>query len=396
MPAAGKNGWPADAALSAEHSLLNFGVENSYREWLHSICKSQNDKWALPGIVPTGGWGYNWGNGPAWDCALIYLPYFTYVYRGDKKILEENAHAILRYLDYLTTVIREEDGLICIGLGDWCPVGRNHDQYKAPLEFTDTVISMDICRKAAFIFNVLKKPIQYNFAVDLYQRLRKAARHNLLNLNNMVAAGNCQTSQAMAIFYSLFEPGEKKTAFNELVKMIEQNDCLMDVGVLGGRVIFHVLSDFGRSDLAMKMIVTPKFPSYGNWVKRGATSLWEDFQPEGGNINSLNHHFWGDISHWFYRHLAGICFNPRGDNINEVNICPSFVESLRFAEGYHIAPTGRIQVRWERKSQDILLQVNVPTCMSGYIRLESGYVFDDGLSEKKAATGDYCIKKCGT
>ena len=385
-----KNGWTADAALSAEHTLLNFGPENSYREWLHNICKAQNDKGALPGIVPTGGWGFQWGNGPAWDCVLIYLPYYSYVYRGDKTILEENAHAILRYLDYLTTVIRE-DGLICIGLGDWCPVGRNADQYKSPLEFTDTVISMDICQKAAFIFQVLQKPLQCQFAMDLYQRLRIASRNKLLNLDTMIAAGNCQTSQSMAIFYSLFESGEKKAAFDQLVKMIEQNDCLMDVGVLGARVLFHVLSDFGRSDLALKMIVTPKFPSYGNWVKRGATSLWEDFLPEGGNINSLNHHFWGDISHWFYRHLAGICFNPHGNNLNEVDICPSFVESLQYAEGYHLAPMGKIHVRWERKEQGVLLQVDVPPDMIGYIRLESGYRFEDGSLEKEVAAGEYVL-----
>ena len=24
----------------------------------------------LPGIVPTSGWGYKWGNGPAWDSAF--------------------------------------------------------------------------------------------------------------------------------------------------------------------------------------------------------------------------------------------------------------------------------------------------------------------------------------
>ena len=42
----------------------------------------------------------------------VYAPYMTYLYRHDKAILKENAHAILRYLDYLTTRIRE-DGLIC-------------------------------------------------------------------------------------------------------------------------------------------------------------------------------------------------------------------------------------------------------------------------------------------
>ena len=33
----------------------------------------------------------------------------------------------------------------------------------------------------------------------------------------------------------------------------------------------------GEVDLAYNMIVRPDYPSYGNWVKRGATTLWEGF-----------------------------------------------------------------------------------------------------------------------
>lgn len=110
-----KNGWTADAALSSEHLLLNLSPETSYREWMRNICKAMDDRGALPGIVPTGGWGFHWGNGPAWDNVLLYLPYFVYLYRGDKTILEESAASILRYLHYLTTRVNEE-GLIKIGL----------------------------------------------------------------------------------------------------------------------------------------------------------------------------------------------------------------------------------------------------------------------------------------
>lgn len=70
-----KNGWTADAALSSEHILLNLGAEKSYREWLRAIVKAQDNNGALPGIVPTSGWGFAWGNGPAWDSVLIELPY---------------------------------------------------------------------------------------------------------------------------------------------------------------------------------------------------------------------------------------------------------------------------------------------------------------------------------
>ena len=235
-----KNGWTADAALSSEHLLLNLSPETSYREWMRNICKAMDDRGALPGIVPTGGWGFHWGNGPAWDNVLLYLPYFVYLYRGDKTILEESAASILRYLHYLTTRVNEE-GLIKIGLGDWCPPARGSDQYKAPLEFTDTVLSMDIAEKAAYIFGVLGMAPQQTFAASLAAQFRAAVRERLVDFSTMTAAGNCQTSQAMALFYGIFEPGERPAAFDRLLRLIEEQDGHMDTGVLGGRVIFHVL-----------------------------------------------------------------------------------------------------------------------------------------------------------
>jgi len=385
-----KNGWTADAALSAEHMLLNLSVEKSFREWLHNIRGAQNDKGSIPGVVPTAGYGFEWGNGPAWDCVLIWLPYYTYLYRGDKAILKENAHAILRYLEFLTTIIRE-DGLIKYGLGDWCQVNQECGHYSSPVYFTDTIVSMDICEKSAYIFGELDMPVHKDFALSLYKRLKKSAREKLIDFNTMTAEGCCQTSQAMGIYYNLFEEDEKERAFNVLLELVQKADDHFDVGVLGARCLFHVLADFGYTDLALKMITQPTFPSYGLLIKQGATSLWEGFLKDANYVScSLNHHFWGDISHFFIRHLAGINYNPHRQG-NELDIYPKFTEALDFAEGFHIAPEGEIRVRWQREGSNIILDITVPKGLAGYIKLEKSYEFDDGKIKKPLATGKYKI-----
>ena len=388
-----KNGWTGDAALSAEHILLNLEAEKSFAEWMRNIRKSQADNGLLPGLVPTAGFGYWWGNGPAWDCVLVYLPYFTYMYRGDTAILKENVHAIFRYLEYLHSKIRE-DGLLCFGLGDWAPAGRRWDSYKSPLYFTDTVYGMDICEKAAAIFSELDLPLHREFAVSLGRKLRAAARERLLNLNTMTAEGRCQTSQAMAIFYNLFEPAEKQEAFKVLLNIIKEADDHIDMGILGDRVLFHVLADFGHTDLALYMMTRPDFPSYGWWIQQGAASLWENFTLESGTPTggSLNHHFRGDISHFFIRHLAGINYNTY-TRAEKLEIYPKFVQTLTHAEGFHLAPEGEIRVRWQRQEAEILLTVTVPDSLKGNIRLPSEYLFEDGVSVKPAVSGEYFIKK---
>lgn len=385
-----KNGWTGDASLSAEHTLLNLEPDKNYHEWMRNIRKAQGDNGSLPGIVPTAGWGYVWGNGAAWDSVLFNIPYFLYMYRHDRGIVEENAHAMMRFLDYLTTQICD-DGLIHYGLGDYVPVGREPEQYKSPTEFTNTVLSMDMCEKAAYLFGEIGMPEQQTFARELYERLRKAGRERLLDLSDMTALGSCQTSQSMAIYYSLFDEAEKPAAFQRLLELIHREDDHMDVGIIGGRVLFHVLSDFGYSDLAYQMITRPDYPSYGEWVVRGRTTLREMFYPE--DKGSLNHHMWGDISNWFIRTITGIRYNPRRAGA-EADICPSFVAQLSFADGWHEAPEGNIAVRWERVDGGIRLDVEVPEALSGWICLPEGYCFaGEQAAVKPLKSGSYPVRR---
>ncbi len=383
-----KNGWTADAALSCEHTLLNFKPEKSYIEWLRNIVYAQNEAGALPGIVPTGGWGFSWGNGPAWDQVLLELPYRIYQYRGTTEAIEICAPAIYRYILYINSR-RDADGLIAIGLGDWCHIGYN-DSKEAPLILTDSIITMEIFRKASFMFKAIGDQKDYETAKCLYGSMRESIRKKLIDFLTMTVLGNCQTSQAMAIWYGAFDNNEKAAAFKVLLNQIKAADNHMDVGVLGGRVLFHVLSENGEADLAYEMITRPDYPSYGNWIERGATTLWERFYKEGGHTDSLNHHFWGDISNWFISVLVGIKVNPDFDDITHFVVKPSFVKKLQNASAWHSTPCGKISVSWERTGENTVeLAVEASKAMHGKIVLPEGYKFADGSTSKLLTSGKF-------
>lgn len=370
-----KNGWTADAALSCEHMLLNFKSEKSLTEWLRNIVRAQDESGALPGIVPTGGWGFEWGNGPAWDQALVEIPYRIYQYRRDVEPAEIAAGAVLRYILYLNSR-RDADGLIAIGLGDWCAINYNGSA-AAPLILTDSITSLEIFRRAAVIFKAVGDEKGREIAEELYNGMREDIRKKLIDFDTMTAFGDCQTSQAMAIFYGIFDENEKATAFKVLLRQIAKAENHMSVGVLGGRVIFHVLSENGKADLALEMITRPDYPSYGNWLENGATTLWERFYKKGVHIDSLNHHFWGDISHWFISALAGIRVNPNVDDITYFEIKPSFAGKLRNAAARHNTPNGEISVSWERTEENtVVLKIESAEALHGIIILPEGYVFN--------------------
>lgn len=133
----------------------------------------------------------------------------------------------------------------------------------------------------------------------------------------------------------VFEPSERQQAFEVLLKLIDENHGSLDCGIYGLRVIFHVLSRFGRSGLAFNMITKPDFPSYGYQIAHGATTRWELMSPIEYCQSSCNHHFFGDVASWFIQRLAGIRQNPFGE--------------------------------------DVLLDVTVPSGMTAELRLEAGW-----------------------
>ena len=302
---------------------------------------------------------------------------------------EESVEAFAAYLKYLRTRV-DEKGLLHIGLGDWCHTEVKKPQ--APLAVTDTVISMDIANKMAVLLEAVGKTVAAAYARGEARLYREAVRAHLVDFTTMLVAGECQTSQAMALYYGVFDATEKQAAFAQLLALIAECGDRMDLGVLGGRVMFHVLAEYGYADLAWSMIVEQGHPSYGDLARRGATTLWESFYPENAHCNppSLNHHFWGDISAWFIKAVAGISVVPVGGGL-ACEIKPAFVAALEDASAYHVTPVGKIASAWKREGDEITLTVEIPEGMSGRIALREGYAFTDGEAAKPAVSGSYRV-----
>ena len=372
-----KNGWTGDAAVSAERTVLMFTPEKSYLEWLSNICRAQTARGNIPCIIPTGGWGYGWGSGPAWDNALTELCWQMYRLRGDLSAAKLCSEAMLRYLSAIWQQ-RRTDGLVDEGLGDWLQPGRSAGGYTAPTELTSSVMCMYIAWKSARLFDALGLEPHRDFAETVYREFRSAIRASQIDYATMTARHRCQTAQAMCIYYGVFDEAEKPAACLSLVEMIHEKDDHFDTGMLGIRVIFHVLSDCGEGALAYRMITREDWPSYGSMIRQGLTALGENFLPpeDWDDPDSLNHHFMGDISNWFLQRVAGIQPNPRLTSPDEIDVAPDFIPQLTFAKAHYDAPAGVVRVYWHRKADAVILEIECPDAVKGYIELPRGYVFE--------------------
>ena len=348
-----KNGWTGDASASAEHMIMTIGAENSWREWLNNIRAAQTTQGQLPGIVPTDSWGYHWGNGPAWDSVIFNLPYFSYKFRGETEIIKENAPAMIKYLEYISKK-RDERGIVAVGLGDWLPVSKIAEDYDSDLGFTDSVMILDMCRKGTEMFDAVNLVDYKEYAQNLGSEMLASIRKEFIDFDTYEVKKKCQTSQAMAIYYNVFEENEKPKAFEVLTDIIANDKNNFTCGFLGTRVLFHVLSQFGKADLAYNMITKEDFPSYGYWISKGETTFLEQFyEYDQYFFESKNHHLMGDVIGWFIGEIGGIKVqNPRF-----VKISPCFVEKLDWCKASHKLPDGEINVFWKRCKDKIKLEV---------------------------------------
>ena len=341
-----KNGWTGDIAQSCFHQLMLYDCNRSYGQWLDNMRKTQSDEGALPGIVPTTGWGYYKANGPAWDAAAFYVPYECWRLSGDVKIIEDNAQMMKRYLEYILTK-REKNGTEAFGLGDWSSVGRRYSRPETPLVVTDSILVMDIAKKASEMFDAMGDTGSANFARDIYTDMRDTVRRELLAAESCTIFGRTQTGQAMGLYYGVFEPCEEQKAFDVLLELIHSKNDSFDCGILGMHTVFHVLSRFGKGELAFKMITKKEYPSYGYLIENGETSFIERFMPNGSPEDSHNHHYMGDIARWFIREIAGL----RVENYKTVVIKPDFTLPITSAEAYYELPAGRVSVKWQINSE---------------------------------------------
>lgn len=356
-----KNGWTADASLSAEQMLYTFDAYDSLKQWLLCIRKAQRRDGALPGIIPTAGWGFQFGNGPAWDSVLIELPYQLYRFYGKDEIIKENAEAIEKYFGYIKTRLNA-DGLIEIGLGDWCQTYTSAEgDYETPVEITDSLTIIDMVEKTAEMFGVIGKN-----AEDIKQfgnYLKNSFRQKYIKNGQLTV--KTQTALSMCLQLNIFNAEEVQTAYETLLSEIKKQNDHFRVGVIGYKYLFDVLVKKGNQDLCFKLITQKSFPSYGYVIDCGATTLWESFD-EYERINgklmrkdgveripSFNHHFWGGVLAWIYRYIGW--FNVKSEDT--IEIVPMIFNDINRAEISYSRNGKSIFVKWEKVSGSIKLTV---------------------------------------
>ncbi len=362
-----KNGWTGDALLAAETGLFNFDASSAYRQWMESFRDVQRPSGQLPGIVPSGGWGFNWGSGPAWDSAFIMIPWYIYLYTGDSTVIAENYECMKLYLDYCASM--SEDFILDFGLGDWC----QYDPKRiTPVAVTSTgyyYCDVTTVAKCAAILGFEDDAKKYwTLAASI-----KTSFNKHFYKGGGVYADDSVTALACALYHGLADDSECGCTAANLAEKVRAVDCIADFGILGAKYTPRVLADYGYIDLAYSMITQDKYPGWGYWLKQGATTLWESWNGDC----SQNHIMFGDISAWMYQYLGGITPLEESPGFKHFRIAPRLPAGLETVDAEHRG----IASRWVRGERDFKLEIVVPKGCTAEVVMPDGQVYQAGAGK---------------
>jgi alpha-L-rhamnosidase len=366
-----KNGWTGDAHIASETGLYNFDGITIYEKWLADHRDEQQPNGILPAIIPTGGWGYTWANGPDWTSTIAIIPWNIYLFYGDTKLLSDCYDNIKRYVDHITEI--SPNGLTDWGLGDWIPV-----KSVASKELTSSLYyyaDASILAKAAKILNHKEDAKKY---AALATKITSAINAKYLNQQTGIYGSGLQTELSAPLYWGIVPENMKDKVAENLAKRVIADNKHLDVGLLGTKTLLNALSENGYADLAYEVAAQETFPSWGWWIVNGATTLYENWPIDANSDISLNHIMFGEIGAWYYKALGGIKPDAENPGFKNILLEPHFVEFLDQFQCNHSGPYGTIQSSWKRSGNQITYHVTIPANSSASVKLKGKNITLDG------------------
>lgn len=382
-------GWMADTQVFVPTAVYNADVSAFMDKWMIDVRDAQRDDGAHSDVAPVTK-GLTFGT-PAWADAGTIVPWTIYQAYGDARILERNIESMTKWVEWCrshsTSLIRDKDR--GNDYGDWLAIGAD-----TPKDLIGTAYfarSADILSRS---LRALGRNADADRYAQLFAEIRAAFISKYVSADGHVA-GETQCGYALALRFNLLPEELRERALALLVADIEAKNYHVSTGFVGVGILLPVLSDMGRADVAMRLLVQDSYPSWLYSVKHGATTIWERWDgwtlergphPDIG-MNSFNHYSLGSCGEWMFEGVAGIALDPASPGFKHVLIRPrvdlaSSNPPLTNARATYRSIRGEIASAWTLDADHFTLRVTIPANTTATLfvpTVQSGVVLESGM-----------------
>lgn len=374
-------GWTGDAQVFCGTACYNMDGAAFYSKYMRDVYAEQYNPntstgtGCVPNIVPNlieRTPGRDSGSCAWADCATV-IPWTLYEYYGDRSLLRRHFPAMRAWVDWVASQgvdVRTGGGwLKNMHFGDWLALDntRNPDSYAGGTE--NAFLAAAYYRYSTALTAKAARVLGEDALAEHYQTISDQVREELVreyySPNGRGTMRN-QTYFLVSLFMDIAPEEMRPRLMEQFAAVLEEDNYHLKTGFIGTPILCRVLSDYGRSDLAYRLLLNDDYPSWLYEVKMGATTVWERWNsvlPDGHinpiNMNSLNHYAYGSIAEWMYRNMCGL--RPAAPGFRRVVIRPEPDRHFSYARADYRSAVGWYHSGWSIQADGTLVfEVTVP------------------------------------
>jgi alpha-L-rhamnosidase len=405
-------GWTGDAQVYTRTATYNADVAAFYTKWLRELMESQRPSGTFPGYAPFP-FQHGIDFGTAWCDAGVICPWTIWKAYGDTRILERCWEPMTKFIQWRLSESKDFLGVVHGNdWGDWLSVNE-----KTPLDYIDSAYFAYSTKLIAEMARALGKSKEAADYEELFSNIKTAFNKKYVQPEAKLAV-DTQTAYALALYVDLLPAELRSVAGERLAKKIRDNEARMTTGFIGTHVLLPALSSAGQNDLAVELLQSHKFPSWGYEVDQGATTIWERWNSytkekgfggeQNASMNSFAHYSFGAVCEWMFSTLTGIDTEDAGYNHIIIHPMPPSPDSnpdhppIDWVRAHYDSIHGRISSSWKRNKDSFELDVSIPANTFATVHLpaidaaavtESGNKLSDvrGIKLLRAQSGNLLL-----
>ena len=357
-PSREKLGWLEQDWLNGEALVYNYDARRMIEQTMQNIVDAQHDDGSMPEIAPeytqfTGTWARPFQESPEWGGAIIALPMLYWQHYGDMDLLDQHYDAMKRYLAYL--VSQDSCFILNMGLGDWYDYGPGKAGFSKNTP-TALVSTAHYYQWMCYMY-VMAKRLGHKQDAEWYNLRADSIRHSFnrtfYDAQKKTYATGSQCSLALPLYLKMVPEGDYQAVLQNLIKDIKAHGNRLTTGDIGNRYLFSVLIQNDQRELLYTMLNHDDVPGYGYQIKKGHTTLTEQWNPDLGA--SMNHFMMAHIENFLIPDLLGI---RRTGELIEIH--PHPVGDLTWCKGSTMSAYGEVKVSWQITNGTFALDIDIP------------------------------------
>lgn len=368
-------GWMGDAAVFWPAAAWNMDLGAFTARVMEDVRAAQSAKGAFPDCIPPYVPSMKLSS-PGWADAGVILPYTAWMQNGDTGVIHANWTAMDAYMGWILG--NNPDHLWQKGrgadYGDWLAVDAPTNNPGAPTT-PKALVGTAYWANDAQMMVAMADAVGNTQAAARYRALfdaiRTAFNAAYASADGRIGNGS-QTGMVLAIRFGLLSAEAAQAAGRALAADITRRGNHLSTGFLGTPHILDALVMSGQADMAITLLTQRSYPSWGYMVEQGATSMWERWNSDQGDVgmNSRNHYAFGAIGDFLFRKIAGIA--PATPGFGKVRIAPIMSPKLGQGGATYASVRGTIRTDWTAGNNKFRLDVELPAGIDGEVILPGG------------------------